>query len=199
MPISHLLEDFSAPSHTQGRLDLSDDILEELRLSAFENGYQAGWDDASAAHAAEQAHISSDFSQNLQSLNFTYQEAYCHIMAMLKPLLIQMVETILPQVAHKTLGMRIVSEVIDLAQSHSNQKIELIMSPISRIKLENLSLPDLTTTIQFIDDESLSEGQVFLKAGQSERRIDLDGLLDDMKLAIDGFVHEFEKESQYGR
>lgn len=198
MPISHLLEDFSASSLTQGALDLPDDILEELRLSAFENGYQAGWDDASAAHAAEQAHISSDFSQNLQSLNFTYQEAYCHVMSMLKPLLIQMVESILPQIAHDTLGVRIASEVIDLAQRHTDQKIELIMSPISRSKLDSVSLPDLPMIIQFIDDDSLGEGQVFLKVGYSERRIDLDGILEEMKSAIDGFINDLEKERRYG-
>jgi flagellar assembly protein FliH len=128
MAISHLLEDFGPQTQTDGAYVITDDALEEARLASFDSGYQAGWDDASAAHAAEQSHISSDFAQNLRALTFTYQDAHRHILEKLKPLLTQMVETILPDVAHDTLGNQVVLEVMKIAAIHSKQRIDLIVT-----------------------------------------------------------------------
>lgn len=198
MAISHLLEDFSAQALKQGAYLVTEDAFEESRLAAFENGYKAGWDDASAAHNAEQAHISSDFSQNLQALNFTYQEAYGHVLGMLKPLLTQMVESILPSIAKETLGIRIVSEVMNITRDHSNIKIDLIMSPESRTKLQSLGLKDLQVLANLLEDNSLTDGQVFIKFGQEERSIDLDSLITDIDLIISEFIVDFERNSRYG-
>lgn len=198
MAISHLLEDFSAQALKQGTYLVTEDAFEESRLAAFENGYKAGWDDASAAHNAEQAHISSDFSQNLQALNFTYQEAYGHVLGMLKPLLTQMVESILPSIAKETLGIRIVSEVMNITRDHSNRKIDLIMSPESCARLQSLGLKDLQVLANLLEDNSLTDGQVFIKFGQEERSIDLDSLITDIDLMISEFIVEFERYSRYG-
>lgn len=196
MPISHLLEDFT--SHTQGPLVVSEDAFEESRLAAFENGYQAGWDDASAAHAAEQSHVSADFAQNLQELSFTYQEAYGHVMNMLKPLLTQMVETLLPHIAHETLGARIVSEVTEMARAQANPRVELTMSPASRTRLEAILTDEMPAMMQIIDDESLGDGQVFLRIGSDERRIDLDGVLSAIGSIMTDFTKKDEGQVRHG-
>lgn len=198
MAISHLLEDFGAQTRNDSGFAITDDVLEEARLASFESGYQAGWDDASAAHAAEQSHISSDFAQNLRALTFTYQDAHRHILEKLHPLFTQMVETILPNVAHATLGNRIVFEVMRIAESHPNQRVDLIVSPASRIKIERIDLEFQPDLVQLIEDDSLSDGQVFLKFGNRERRIDLDSLISEVKLATHEFVAELERQNQNG-
>ena len=194
--IAHMLEEFGGQTQNEATRIATADASEESRLAEFENGYQAGWDDASAAHAAEQAHISSDFSQNLQALSFTYHEAHSHILSMLKPLLTQMVETILPNIAHKTLGTRVVMEVMEIAKLDSNQRIDLIMSSDSRQKLENLHIKEPTKLFQLVGDDSLSDGQVFIRFGKNELRIDLDSLLIKVNSTINEFLAEFERRAK---
>jgi flagellar biosynthesis/type III secretory pathway protein FliH len=198
MAISHLLEDFGPQILDGGSHVITDDALEEARLASFESGYQAGWDDASAAHAAEQAHISSDFAQNLRALTFTYQDAHRHILEDLQPLLTQMVETILPDVAHYTLGNRLVLEMMKIAESHPEQGVELIVSPESREIIERIDLGFLPNPIHFLEDNTLNNGQVFLKFGSRERMIDLDSLLDEVKQAFHGAMNEFERKNKNG-
>lgn len=198
MAISHLLEDFGPQTQMDGANVITDDALEEARLASFESGYQAGWDDASAAHAAEQSNISSDFAQNLRTLTFTYQDAHRDVLEKLKPILTQMVETILPDAAHATLGSRVVFEVMQIAEDHSTQRIDLIMAPESRTKLEIIALKIQPGLVHFIEDETLSNGQIFLRFGNRERRIDLDYLLRDLKIKIHDFAMEFEGKDQNG-
>jgi flagellar biosynthesis/type III secretory pathway protein FliH len=196
--IAHMLEEFGGQTRNEAIHIATTDPSEESRLADFENGYQAGWDDASAAHAAEQAHISSDFSQNLQALSFTYNEAYSHILSMLKPLLTQMVETILPNIAHETLGARIVMEIMELGRLDRNQRIDLIMSSESRKKLEKLHIKDQSKLFQLIGDDSLGDGQVFIRFGRSELRIDLDSLLLKVNSEIEEFLRDIEKRAENG-
>jgi flagellar assembly protein FliH len=198
MTISHLLEDFGPQTLNNGAYVITDDALEEARLASFESGYQAGWDDASAAHAAEQAHISTDFAQNLRALTSTYQDAYRHILEKLQPLLTQMVETILPNVAHDTLGNWVVFEMMKIAESHPNQKIDLIVSPESRAKLEGINIGSHSNLIHIMEDDTLNNGQVFFKYGNRERMIDLDRLLDEVKSLIHRFTKEFERKNTNG-
>lgn len=198
MAISHLLEDFSTQSLRQGAYMVTEDAFEESRLAAFENGYKAGWDDASAAHAAEQAHISSDFSENLQALNFTYQEAYSQVIGMVEPLLTQMVESILPKAAQETLGTRIISEVMNIVRIQSPQRIELITSPASRIKLEKLGIESLPTLVNLKEDASLGDGQVSIRFGKEEHSIDLENLLGDMSVLISEYITDYERKNHHG-
>jgi hypothetical protein len=66
------------------------------------------------------------------------------------------------------------------------------VTPESRAKLEIIELEVQSGLIHFIEDDSLSNGQVFLRFGNRERRIDLDNLLSDVKLAVQEFITEFE-------
>ena len=44
---------------------------EELRLAAFEKGYSAGWEDASAADAGDQHRLRNEIAHQQQELAFT--------------------------------------------------------------------------------------------------------------------------------
>lgn len=190
MTISHLLEEFNHHRSTPTPHLVSEDALEDARISAFENGYQAGWEDASAAYASEQRRISSDLSQNLQALSFTYHEAYSHLITSFQPLLEQMVTTILPRMAHATLGQHIVAEVLQMARDQqAGSQLELTLSPQDRSKVESMIGQELPTPVRLVSDESLGAGQVFLKIGSEERRIDMDGLLAGINSAVTSFLN----------
>ena len=90
MSLLHLLEDFGGTRGAAGSHPApNDEEIETRRLAAFEEGYQAGWDDALHAHTQDRMRLTSDLAQNLLDMSFTYNEAYTHLFRELRPLLIE--------------------------------------------------------------------------------------------------------------
>lgn len=194
MSISHLLEDFRP--YTRGKpVSLTDISLEEQRLEAFEKGYQAGWDDCAKAAADDSRCVSADFAQNLRDLSFTYQEAYSAALNGLKPLLDQMIETLLPALAGQALGQQIVQEVVKLAQQQGPQTVEVVTAPDNVLTLETILAEDLAMPVKVTEEATLGEGQVFLRFGTQEREIDLSGVLHGIQRKVAGFYEENQKET----
>ncbi len=193
MSISHLLEDFGA--YARGTpISLTDVSLEEQRLEAFEKGYQAGWDDSVKAQADDSRHITADFARNLQDLSFTYHEAHAAAMNSLEPLLRQMVEVVLPKVARETLGARLTEVLGDLAKTQGTGPIELVTATANVTALEGILSDDPAMPMTIIEEESLADGQVFIRFGNTEHEIDLTQVLEGLDLAVTGFFEENRKE-----
>lgn len=192
--IAHLLEDFGALAEGDP-VSLSEESLEEVRLEAFENGYQAGWDDAAKAQKDDMMRISADFAGNLRDLSFTYHEACNGMLAALRPVLTGMVETVLPKLAHQTLGARVVEHLESLASEALAQPVEIVIAPANLEALETLleGRDDLPTRLRA--EPSMGEGQVHLRIGATEQEIDLDSVLADIAQAMSGFVSQTQKES----
>jgi flagellar assembly protein FliH len=197
MTISHLLESFDGLQNAHSpQLSLSEDSLEDQKLASFENGYKAGWDDAVKAQADESSRISSDFAQNLGELSFTYHEAYSHMIKELKPLLSQVVSSILPEIARKSLGAQISEQLVDMAAGLAGQDIEVVVSPHNAEALRSMLENDLSFPVKIVEEESLGEGQAYLRFGQSERQIDNQEVLSGIATAVDAFFHEMDRNMQ---
>jgi len=194
MSISHLFEDFGA--YARGTpISLTDVSLEEQRLEAFEKGYQAGWDDSVKAQTDDSRHITADFARNLQELSFTYHEAHAAALNSLEPLLRQMVEVVLPQVAQETLGARLVEVLQQLAKSQGTGPVELVTAPANATALQGLLSDDPAMPISIIEEQSLADGQIFIRFGNTEHEIDLTQVLQGLDLAVTGFFEENRKET----
>ena len=194
MSIGHLLEDFG--EFARGTpVAITDVSLEEQKLEAFEKGYQAGWDDSAKAQSDDSRHIASDFSQNLQELSFTYHEAHAAVLKSLEPLLRQMVETVLPQAAHQTLGARLTDVLHELAKKQGAQPVELVTSPSNVTALEELVTAETAMPVTITEEPSLGDGQVYIRFGQVEREIDLTEVLQGIDQAVSGFFEENRKET----
>jgi len=193
MILAQMLEDFDQYSSSQTIPYATEDSIEEVRLSGFEKGYQAGWDDASRAISAERSHISSELARNLIDLSVSYQEACDHVIYSMKPLLTALVETVLPSITKNTLGIRVVSEVLNMAREHSDSVFVLTVAPESHAKIATLMDDGLLEKVNFIEDSSLGEGQVYLKLGNDERIINFEALYSEAAAALDGFFLQLQK------
>lgn len=198
MPISHLLEDFHNSPDGRNLQVISDEALEDARLSSFEKGYQAGWEDASAAHKSEQSHISAEFARNLQELSFTYQEAYNHVMRSIKPILDRMFTDVLPEIAIPSLGMRLSDEALSMARETAEGVVVLRMSSETAQRLEPLITKQLPIQVRLLEDDTIGAGQVYIGLGNQERCIDIDGLIGRMKALIDEFTQDFGRPQTNG-
>ena len=172
MSIAHLLEDFD--DLIQGvPVSMTDISIEELRLEAFEKGYQAGWDDAVKSRHEDERTVSVELQQNLQDLTFTYEEARSAVVDSVAPLIRQMVETVLPELAKASLPFRIAEEVEVLAKSASEQPIEIHAFPGDVPAIGPMLDGSDFSRISVIGDDTLPEGQVRIVTGDTEREIDL--------------------------
>ena len=193
MTIGHLLEDYGA--YAVGTpVSLTDVSLEEQRLEAFENGYQAGWDDSVKAQSDDSMRVSTDLAQNLHELSFTYQEAYAAILKSLKPLLEQMVGTVLPRAAHATLGARLTEMLQEIASDNGKHPVEIVAASANVAAIEQMVTSDLPMPISVTDEPSLGDGQVYIRIDETERELDLSEVLAEIDRAVTGFFEENQKD-----
>ena len=195
MGISHLLEDFSTMV-TGSPVVLTDIMLEERRLEAFENGYRAGWDDSVKAQTEDNKRVSTDLAQSLHELSFTYQEAYTAVLTALEPLMRQMVDVVLPHAAQATLGTRLVEMLHEMAAEIGRQPVEIAADPgnLDVVKKILSSGEQLSMPVTVVAEPTLGSGQVFLRAGATERGVDLKEVLAEIDRAVTGFIEQNQKD-----
>lgn len=199
MSLNHRYADFGTRAEPSAASDvLNPDGLEDLRLEAFENGYQAGWEDATKAHQEDSARALDALSQSLQDMSFTYHEAYGKIALAIKPLLLQFVAKLMPRVAEKSLHAHVLHEVTSLFDAQVDGAIELAVAPSNLDPLKDLLTQSLTVPFAIIADPNLSHGQVFLRVGAAEREINLDAVVEASDEAVAAFLEQAHMESEHG-
>lgn len=164
-----------------------------LHTEAFEKGYQAGWDDASRTAGEEQTRISAEFSHNLQDLGFTFHEARSHVIRSLKPLMTGLVEKLLPEIIAKTIGQRVLQEIMPLAESATDTPIQVVISPESRPALEKLLVGATTHPLEVAEEPSLGPGQVYLRSGSFEKHIDMEAAISKITEAVSALNQQNEE------
>ena len=173
---------------------LDTSVLEEARLQAYDSGYSAGWEDATAAQSSDQSQIRADLGRNLQGLSFTYQEARSHILHALEPLFENVVEKLLPDLARETLGGIVLDRLMPLADSLADAPVTLVLNPASRAAVEPLIAEATGLPLSIEEEPSLGEGQVYLRFGTNETLIDLDRATLEIAMAVRGFFNHSRKE-----
>lgn len=161
--------------------------VEEAKVAAFEQGYSAGWDDAVAAQQGDQTRIRADLARNLQSLSFTFQDARSHVLQAIRPLVLQMVDRLLPEVARETLAPMVLEAVMPLAEGLADAPLTLVLNPAVRAQVEDL-LSQATGLPMVIDEEpTMPEGQVYIRFGAAETKVDLTQVTTDIAIAVRAF------------
>lgn len=200
MSISHLYSDFGSSqfSPDSALSGEKDDKLEEANLAAFENGYQAGWDDATTAHQNAHQNALSELSQTFQDMSFTYQEAFSRLIIAMRPVLTSIVTKLLPEAARGSLGAQIVAEVSDLLKSQGGDTCEIVVAPGTLEILEDIAERAPQLPFRFSADPALKKGQAFIRNGSAEREINLDALQQSIADAIEAFLEQTERDLQHG-
>ncbi len=195
MSISDHYQDFGPGlARSSAAQPAEEDAQEEVRLQAFENGYQAGWDDADKAHQTARDSIASDFAQNLQDMTFTHVEAYAKLCLAMRPLVAQLVTKLLPEVAQKALGAHVFQQISELIDAQAENAIEIAVSPDNLPSLRDLMDEALDIPFAIVEEPSLGPGQVYLRVNATEREIDLDAVQRTLSDAIDAFFQQVDQE-----
>jgi flagellar biosynthesis/type III secretory pathway protein FliH len=163
--------------------------LDEAKVAAFEQGYSAGWEDAAAAQEGDQARIRADLARNLQSLAFTFQDARTHVLQAIRPLILEMTARLLPEIAREALAPAVLEAVMPLADDLSNAPLKLVLNPAVRDRVETLVSQAAGLPIEIEDEPSLGEGQVYIRLGPNEAKVDLTQVTADIATAVRGFFN----------
>ncbi|MBI1169893.1 flagellar biosynthesis protein [bacterium] len=161
--------------------------LEDEKLASYETGYKAGWDDAAAAQGEEQTAIRAELARNLQTLNFTYQEARSHVLKAVEPLLLQIVGQLLPEIAREVLAPFILETLMPLAEGLGDAPVTLVLNPVARDPIESLLTQATGLPLTIEEEPTLGEGQVYIRLGSVETQVDLDKATADIAAAVRGF------------
>lgn len=190
MPALHL-EVFDTASASDGTLRplVEATAVEEAKVASFEQGYSAGWDDAVAAQQGDTTRIRADLARNLQSLSFTFQDARGHVLQAIRPLILEMVNRLLPEVARETLAPTVLDAVMPLANTLADAPLTLVLNPAVRGQVEDL-LAQATGLPMVIDEEpTMPEGQVYIRFGSTETKVDLAQVTTDIAIAVRAFFN----------
>lgn len=163
--------------------------VEEAKVASFEQGYSAGWDDAVAAQQDDQGRIRADLARNLQTLSFTFQDARSHVLQSIKPLILEMVNRLLPEVARESLAPTVLEAVMPMAEELADTPVTLVLNPAVRGQIEDL-LTQATGLPMVIEDEpTMPDGQVYIRFGASETKVDLGKVTTDIAIAVRAFFN----------
>lgn len=162
---------------------------EEAKVAAFEQGYSAGWDDAVAAQQGDQSRISADLARNLQSLSFTFQDARSHVLQAIRPLMLELINRLLPEVAHEALAPTVLEALTPIADEMSDAPMTLVLNPAVRPQVEDLVTKATGLPLVIEEEPSLSEGQVYIRFGTAEAKVDLDRVTADISAAVRAFFN----------
>ncbi|MCE8508840.1 ABC transporter ATP-binding protein [Ruegeria pomeroyi] len=196
MTIAHLLEDFEINLMDPSRLRLMDeDTLEEVRLSAFEQGYSAGWDDAVSARSEEQGQLNATLARNLEDLSFTYHEALGQMTQSLEPMFESLIGTVLPETLERSYTQHIVEQLKSMAREQVSQPALLIVPAGVSSALKPILSEEFSFPVQLVEESSLPAGQACLRIGTAERDINCSALLNSIGEAMDSFLHQAKEVS----
>ncbi|MGJ8582748.1 MAG: flagellar biosynthesis protein [Marinosulfonomonas sp.] len=166
--------------------------------AVFEAGYQAGWDDAVRAEAEDQKRIGAELAHNLQDLGFTFHEAKGQVLRSLEHLLIELSGQLLPKLVSDSAGHLIVENIMPFARQAAEAPAEIIIAPTARAALEPLIEQAAAFPVTIIDEPSLGEGQVILRAGTIEQEIDFSEAFQKLSDAIQALYISNERSLDHG-
>jgi flagellar biosynthesis/type III secretory pathway protein FliH len=172
--------------------------LEEQRLEAFETGYKAGWDDAVAASSDAESEQREAVARTLQALSFTFHDARAHVLHALSPMIAEVAARLLPEIAHAALPHMVVEALGPYADMASEAPVLILLNPEARHRVEALVGQQPGLPVRYQEAPELGPGQVSLRLGETETRVDLDAALTSIRGALHDFFDLAAKENRHG-
>jgi flagellar assembly protein FliH len=198
MPAPLRLEVFETAALPEEPALLMPEEVEDLRLTAYERGYVAGWEDAGRQAEAERGARQALVAARIEALTFAYHEARAHVLDGLAPLLQAILVTILPAVARGAVVPLVIDELLPAAAGLADRPLVLRIPPGWRADYEaalaGLVLPPLTLH----EDPALAETQAEIVAAEATTRIDLAAALARIEAALAAFHTLPEQEKRLG-
>ncbi|APX13297.1 hypothetical protein [Tateyamaria omphalii] len=188
MSAAHLFEDFGEEKpKLADAASLPIEVVEDQKLEAFENGYQAGWEDAVAAQSETQSFVSSGLASSLQDASFEYHELRAGMTATVETIIKSVTDIILPRVAHSSLGAHVREKAQDMVRASLDKRVEIAVAPENEAAVRSVLNDDIPEPFLLVSDNLLAPSQVVLRTEQTEAELDLDRTVAEISAAVTSF------------
>lgn len=186
--------DYQAPAAIKKQIE----ELEAEKEEAYEIGYKAGWDDAVKAELENQERIGAEFARNLQELSMSFFEARAHIIKSIEPLLREIATKFLPDIAQESVGTLVLEELLPLIEAYADAPVAISVAPGSRVAIERYLSGANKEAFIINEEDTLVDGQAFVKVGPRESHIDLSDVTARIAKAIEALADLNERSLSYG-
>lgn len=164
-------------------------------LEGYESGYKAGWDDASKAHQDSSTHLSSVLTRNLEQIDFTLVEAQALVLENLRPVLEEIMRTLLPALSPAAITQIIAEELAPLLKEHSPSEFTLTVSSADEAGLSAfLNASSTLSRIPVVAKDTIGEGQVYIGCPPGQRKIDIGAAIAEMQNRVSDFLENPQLE-----
>ena len=187
MPMPIRLEVFEALADDGAPQLLLPEQIEEIRLNAYERGFNAGWEDAGQQADEEDRARRAEVERQLQQLAFTYHEVRGHLLRALVPVFEAMLGNVVPAAARAAVVPMAAEQLLALAGTVAEAPVTLRIAPGTRkdfeAALDGLVLPPLS----IVEDEAVAPLQATIAFDAQQTQIDLDAVTEELRAAIERF------------
>lgn len=193
MPHAFQFENFVEGSR-QSNAPAADGNVSKKIDASYENGYKAGWDDASDTIAKENNRISADLARSLTSITCDVADIRAELLSSFQPLLKDITETILPKMAQQVLGPTILEALRPMIEADLESGIQVVVHGDNFSEVETLIQNATNVPLEIRKEDTLGQGQVFIRVGANERSVDLDEIVGNIQQAVGAFFNELTAE-----
>ena len=158
--------------------------VENEKLVSFEEGYQAGWDDAAEAQQRSETHFSDTLTENLQEISFGFHEAKAALTSEMQTLFEEVLDTLLPEVIKISVGPLIMEKILSITRDKSDQMILTEVSTADFPPLKTFFETQNLSSFELKERADLTLGQVLFRVGGNETEIDFKHTLQEIKSSV---------------
>jgi flagellar biosynthesis/type III secretory pathway protein FliH len=197
MGTSRLFEDFSQRKAPEKQKSASTSMIEDLedqKLKSFEEGYGAGWDDAIKAQHDSGKLLVDTVQQSLIEARLVREDALQAFISATRPLLDGLVRKVLPALAEQTLPHHVAGLLSRAIEEAADLPLEIRVAEDQHAAVARLLEDRMPETARLVADPDLAAGQACCALGQSEKQIDLPGLLAEITDAVEAFYNSIQEE-----
>jgi len=166
--------------------------FEALRESAYSEGVKSGADAASRAFEDEKIRTLAPILEALNDKGFSQIEASHTVLTSMRPMVEQLVETVLPESARLGFGAEVAALLSKAYEKAPTARIVISVAPDAVASIQSLLAPSKADFL--VQPDTCLDGlqaRVNWQGGYDQ--IDLDATLKDLRAAINTFFNTFEK------
>ena len=182
------LEDFGARGQAPGMASV------DHANDRFDDGYNAGWDDAMAQVEAEQSRVAAQLAERLTGLERDQRAAMTTALMTLEPALRDVFDKLLPSTVERAF-LPILLEEVEAVLDAGTECLTLVVAPedaapVARL-LERGGIAAERVTVT--PEPALSMSQALIRWTGQERQIDLEGVLTALDDALETFLATMDR------
>lgn len=175
----------------------TDTGFEPDESAEFLRGVEEGLTRAGASTATQEAAALSEIAAVLGDMAFGFAEARQQLAGMLHPLIMQVADSILPEIARETFAQHLADIITKSFLDAASRPVAIRVAPTFSGTLNEKLSAHHTGTFVFVEDAALSPGQAIIQNDHSHEMLDLPALTTALQTALYGLATP-ERNASHG-